>query len=788
VKRLMGALLLLLGSACTAADADLEELARRVLPAEFKIIHRLGVDFDGDGKTGACFFAVPRVLTGDQRHAVVAVDGGAAYVGLLPSPSNWLRSAVNDGMPFTGLPDAPIRLSRVSTREGVLYECDNGSKGTGAVVRVLSVEEGRLSIVQAPLFWAADPRRVVVDDGVLRGLVYVEVENLYGDTTAPFTYHGCTIRWDGRQFTVEHPETRIAQRGYFSPEEEAEWLDELASTLTAWPDAPTASGRLAKDYAPKRAATPAPETVSSGSQPTGIIAFIRDGNLWLAASDGNSLRSVTDTGDYHAPVLPLDGSTIICCRGGEWDPIRHVSVDATICRVNLASGQAQALVRGNNPALAPDGQTLAFDRFGGSGAGSTRSVYLLNLKSGEGTALVGDWSSFDSGEGPRVAGWDQGGKAILLCGSNETFGSAAVYVLSVATGSLRRLTYGYSPQSSPQAEVIVGAHMYRDEGGSAEQLWNVPLSARGEGVYPPPGNRLTNWTMSEECHQVSPSGRWVAFCATDPAGAQDTVGHNVFVVYDLEARIPQTVLRGKGPLVKGDPPDQTCETITWCPDEERLCLGFKAYQDDGTASSSLWLVNRDGSALHKLADNAECPAWLPAVRSVTASASPSSSSGPSPAIRVTRAQIEATRCECPERGQHGDVTVTMSDGTGRQLTRTGNCRDPQVARDGQTVGWLEGSHVDVWGQQHFLTDKLVVWRAGEVVQVAESTPDRPGIIWGWRFVDDEARVALAIGAGKRGVQWYELREITSGRTVEVSANPAYAGSGTLPDWGTGLPE
>ena len=151
---------------------------------------------------------------------------------------------------------------------------------------------------------------------------------------------------------------------------------------------------------------------------------------------------------------------------------------------------------------------------------------------------------------------------------------------------------------------------------------------------------------------------------------------------------------------------------------------------------------------------------------------------------VTKVYLKAVKCTCSERRTHGNVHIVYSRGRDVALTTNGLARDPLVAGDGQTVGWLTGEHCDVDRGKHYVAHDLTIRRGSQFVRHWKT--DYPA--WGWKFVDS-GKVALALGGIKRGVQEYQLRDIDSWRLLSSCQNPDYViGAPPRPDWARGLPK
>ena len=56
---------------------------------------------------------------------------------------------------------------------------------------------------------------------------------------------------------------------------------------------------------------------NSDADVPGMIAFIRDGNVWIADANGDQPRQLTSTGDCHSLAWSPEGARIAYLKGGE---------------------------------------------------------------------------------------------------------------------------------------------------------------------------------------------------------------------------------------------------------------------------------------------------------------------------------------------------------------------------------------------------------------------------------------------------------------------------------------
>ncbi len=101
--------------------------------------------------------------------------------------------------------------------------------------------------------------------------------------------------------------------------------------------------------------------------------------------------------------------------------------------------------------------------------------------------------------------------------------------------------------------------------------------------------------------------------------------------------------------------------------------------------------------------------------------------------------------------------------------------DAQVAPDG-TAGWLVRYKVDT--VEHPVAGKLILWRAGRVIQTFKGVPS----FWNWSFEAKGQQVAYR-GGPLHGMTVCELREVSSGRLI---AKWDFESGSKRPPWTAGL--
>lgn len=295
--------------------------------------------------------------------------------------------------------------------------------------------------------------------------------------------------------------------------------------------------------------------------PLGGIAYLSDGDLYVAGPAGESPRLVWDVpaSEDLAPahLVWLDPGTVLMELYSEADRGIHV--------VNVATGVHRLLDAGRFVALSPDRRVVAIQTFD-EGATPQERVRLIDLASGE---RVEDLPGSIGGYPPM---WSPDGSSIV--------GESAdtIYRVDVASGDRTVLVAGlccglspHYPTWSPDGTQVVYVDYHEPVAGDCEfrcgTLWAV-AAAGGEPT------RLTPEPGSEIRPMVSPDGRWVTYVDESTSG---------LIVIAADGSTPRAASRDS---LRGPVRDTVQPQIQWDPDS-----GGITFLSPG---ANLWHVTLDG--------------------------------------------------------------------------------------------------------------------------------------------------------------------------------------------------
>lgn len=122
---------------------------------------------------------------------------------------------------------------------------------------------------------------------------------------------------------------------------------------------------------------PAPASAAFPGQ-SGLIAFVRGGDIFSISPTGSGLRQLTSTGNNDSPSWSPDGKKIAftSTRNGNWDIFLMTATGSGVTAVTTRSSNE------TDPAWSPDGRQLAFasDRY------SVDDIYRIKSTAPYGTA------------------------------------------------------------------------------------------------------------------------------------------------------------------------------------------------------------------------------------------------------------------------------------------------------------------------------------------------------------------------------------------------------------------
>jgi len=109
---------------------------------------------------------------------------------------------------------------------------------------------------------------------------------------------------------------------------------------------------------------------ADGTQIALVREVERGYDIWVVRRDGSALRQITSDGSELIEATPAwspDGATLMFAAAAASDPMPNVWPDwalwcaaSQVYVLDLASGQRQALARGCDPAVSPDGRRIAY--------------------------------------------------------------------------------------------------------------------------------------------------------------------------------------------------------------------------------------------------------------------------------------------------------------------------------------------------------------------------------------------------------------------------------------------
>ena len=317
-------------------------------------------------------------------------------------------------------------------------------------------------------------------------------------------------------------------------------------------------------------------TVQASSLPSGQIAFVRDGDIWVMdANGGNAIRLTSSPLTERDPTWSPDGRTIAFVRAHATDGY-DVCRDK-LCLIDPGGGDVRAASFELGPSIMP-------------GTRHAETSYGIDDIAWEpdGTDICVAANSYAWEEGIGVMNNNQ----LYLVHPDGTSQRRIGPLIQGIYGGINELSW------RPDGSQLLMSEVFRQGGGRA-----VVYDLHSEEVTVPfPSERggRTMWNAA-----WSPDGGHIAASVKDDPAVWNGPDH--VVVIDMQSRAERS-------LELPNQAENHAIQLVWSPDGAWLaCASFEGWAEQPT----LYLVSVDGRQSRLLAAKAASPAWRPSGSSAT---------------------------------------------------------------------------------------------------------------------------------------------------------------------------
>jgi TolB protein len=300
----------------------------------------------------------------------------------------------------------------------------------------------------------------------------------------------------------------------------------------------------------------------ASNQPSGQIAFVRDGDIWIMNSDGSGKQNVTNTA--HAVEF--------------------------------------------SPSWSPSGERIAYLRGTGATADNGDPYGQLWIMKADGTDKRRVSLGFSTKSGWRAdhvlsVAWSPNGKSFALSNVRSSW-SCRIILADAKTGKVRTV-YGSglgdlgSLRWRPDGGKLAATWSY---GGSIAPMLTTVVVGTGKATHP------TYWHPSEEIGWAPRIAAW------SPAGTKIAYvsASDKHMLSDFEVRFCLAVTSASGVghtlLDSCSSNERSLGTVTWSPDGAKLAYSLNV-GPYGSVKPQVWVVSETGGPIETVVQNASEPAW-----------------------------------------------------------------------------------------------------------------------------------------------------------------------------------